>query len=217
MENLSNMYYYITSDSFLSTHSKTSLKVIWVGEDAYFAAVDYKSKNGSFEFASEHVILYDRFDEFNEHLFKKNTILNESYPLWNDDYNLEALVKTTNNFLSKELEMKGSKFVIIGNPSELLVQSFVKSICIIENFNLENTPFDFEYYFQKTSFILLNEMQVFKDFDFEIMTTQKLIEQNSPRTHEVIESKNFDWMNYLKNEDTSVTLNNKKIYKSRKN
>ena len=204
MDNLSNMYYYITSEALLSLPlTKSSLKVIWVGDDAYFAAIDYKNKNGSFETADEQVILFDRFDELNEQQFKKTTILNESYPLWVDDYNLQSLV--------------GFKFVIIGNPSELLVQAFVKSICMLENSGMENKTFDFEHYFQKTSFILLNDMQVFKDFDYEILTTQKLIEQNFPRKHEVIESKSFDWMNYLKNEDTSVTLGNKKIYKSRKN
>jgi len=216
MDNLSNMYYYITSEALLLPLTKSSLKVIWVGDDAYFAAIDYKNKNGSFETADEQVILFDRFDELNEQQFKKTTILNESYPLWDDDYNLQALVDVTKDLLAKEKDRKGSKFVIIGNPSELLVQAFVKSICMLENSGMENKTFDFEHYFQKTSFILLNDMQVFKDFDYEILITQKLIEQNFPRKHEIIESKSFDWMNYLKNEDTSVTTSNKKIYKSRK-
>ena len=81
MNNLSNMYYYITNKALLSPLTKSSLNVIWVGEDAYFAAIDYKNKNGSFESAYEQVIIYDRFDKFNELKFKKTTILNEIYPL----------------------------------------------------------------------------------------------------------------------------------------
>lgn len=217
MNNLSKMYYYVNNEDFLEPPTKSHLKVIWVGEDAYFDAINYKNKNGSFESPNEHIILYNRIDELNEQLFKKTTILNETYPLWVDDYNLETLVDITKTLLSNANDRKESRFVVIGNPAELLVQAFIKSICILENSSVEDTKFDFHHYFHKTSFILLNDVEVFKDFSLEINTSQKLIEQNFPRTHEVIESKDFDWMNYLKNEDTFVPLINKKTYKSRKN
>jgi hypothetical protein len=202
-------YYYFINHEFFD-YILEYTRIYWVGDQAASIYLN-RDKNKS-ELYRHSVCVFDKPNGMdgiidNENVF---TILNEAYPLWNDDYNNKGLQNAFKS-LEEQLIHKGERFnIIIGNPAELLVQNFLKFYTKRVSETNKKPPEEHSDY--DLSAIFLKNQLNFKDINKEINDLKRKMEKHLSFIIE-IDPIDFDWQKFVeKNKEiTQMSPNKNKI------
>jgi hypothetical protein len=194
-------YYFIADPKLYDKMLEERNQMLWVGDDALevYHELCGKKVTTLAENVDHQMITYDRLKNEKSHL-SNHTVLNEVYPLWSDDYNLAEL-ESAFDYLHKEYFKEGTNdILVVGNPGELIVQSFIRF--------LSSQPNDL---IKSSQIIFLSDPALKLVYADEIKAIEDLIAKNDGYAIEV-DGQKFDWTSFFKSIPKKVKKTTKKNF-----
>ena len=195
-------YYFIHNLSDFEKIVADTSQVLWIGDHAFeiYHSIKDKGLSKFDQNLSHQLITYD--SEKNRPRVSELTVLNETFPLWEEHYTLPDLIHAFIALEEDHLKTSNQELILIGNPGELIAQGFMNFLLANKNRNTK-----------QIQVVLLKDEAMSIAFHQEIIELEQLLIKHKVQTIEVAHA-DFDWNAYFNmfNETKEVKKNSQRNF-----
>lgn len=178
-------YYFIHNLSDFEKIVADTSQVLWIGDHAFeiYHSIKDKGLSKFDQNLSHQLITYD--SENRKSRVPELTVLNETFPLWEEHYTLPDLINAFVALEEDHLKTSNHELILIGNPGELIAQGLMNFLLADKSRNTK-----------QIQVVLLKDQAMSKAFHQEITELEQLLMKHKVHTIEVTHV-DFDWSAYF--------------------